>query len=153
MWTKPKCAVEGVTYWSLAFLLAPSFLFIFNILLFSMNLSSTLFFSICWLLSFSLYPVKKTVNVSRDWVEWISLCQMLSELKQAVRILSCDHYKEREWKVAKSLLERDVGLFSSDNPIWFVWSKQVFSPRVQNNIFWYWRCFRDSLKTEIIKKY
>lgn len=153
MWTKPERAVEGVTCWSLLFLLAPSFLFISNILLFSMDPSSTLFFLVWWLLSFSLYPVKKAVNMSQDRVEWVSLCQMLSELKQAVRILSCDHYKEREWKVAKSPHERDVGLFSSDNPIWFVWSKQVFSPRVQNNIFWYWICFLDSIKTEMIKKY
>lgn len=78
---------------------------------------------------------------------------MLLEWKQAVRILSCDLYNEREWKIAKSPHDRDVGLFYSYNPIWFVWSKQVFSPRVQKSIFKYWICFPDSLKIEIIKNY
>lgn len=49
--------------------------------------------------------------------------------------------------------ERDIGLFFSVKPIWFMWSKQIFSPKAQKHWFQSWVFFLDSLKIEIMKRY
>lgn len=117
------------------------------------------FVDLCLYINFSLFtslffylPSKKTMKVS--WVrgECVNLLSDAFGMKTICKNLKCDLYTEREWRIAKASHERDVGVFSSVSPVWFMWSKQIFSPSIQKQWSWYQMCFPDSLKIYIIQK-
>lgn len=118
----------------LIFLLYPFLVYILYSVLFQRLIHLYLFFSILLLLCSSLCSVKRQWNVLRQ--------RGVGKLKSdAFRMKTiCKNLKlwllhRKRVKNSQISNERDVGLFSSVKPIWFIWSKQIFSPKSQKKIY------------------